>query len=450
MARHARPEAVERGAVQPLPRHAAEAPLSTPWWRVAEPVEGRNGTANGDTGGPSRHLSEMATSLSVPPSLVPAETDPVVAEPVVAEAVGAEPVVAEAVGAEPVVAEAADSEPETAESPASEDGDSTGPLYLRMLVPPNAPAAPAVDLDTTMVFARPVFAPGELEAEVIHPDVLDPLVPHHLDAAALSTVAPGDTVDADVIDTDAFEAAEAPSVGAMDTRDEVAAATTETDDPPIWRPARPRSLTEPTATPRVLPSPGPSPRVRPRRRRRRRAPLPSWAVWAVMLSVAILLAVGIRTFLLQSFWIPSSSMEPTLHGCSGCNNDHVLVAKLAYRLHPIHRGDVVVFSRPPALAATDEDKYLIKRVIGLPGDVVSGHDGRVWIGNQALTESYVNPACAGTATFPAETVPANMIFVMGDNRCGSLDSRSFGPISESSVVGRAFVIVWPLGRLHWL
>jgi signal peptidase I len=186
------------------------------------------------------------------------------------------------------------------------------------------------------------------------------------------------------------------------------------------------------------------------RHRRGRAPRHAGFAFrlAVLVGVAAVLALMLRTFVVEPFWIPSESMEPTLHGCSGCNNDRLLVDKLSYKLHAVHRGDVVVFSRPPGVNATE--KVLIKRVIGLPGESVSGRDGRVWIGARPLQESYVNPACHGTTDFDPVTVPRGDYFVMGDNRCDSTDSRVFGPIKKSTIIGRAFVIIWPLGRIHWL
>jgi signal peptidase I len=168
----------------------------------------------------------------------------------------------------------------------------------------------------------------------------------------------------------------------------------------------------------------------------------------VLLVVTALLAVGLRAFVVEPFWIPSESMEPTLHGCAGCDNDRLLVDRLSYHLHAVHRGDIVVFHRPPGVNASE--KVLIKRVIGLPGETVSGHDGKVWIGSRPLEESYVNRACHGTADFSPVAVPSGHYFVMGDNRCDSTDSRVFGPIPGSSIIGRAFLIIWPLGRIHWL
>lgn len=144
-------------------------------------------------------------------------------------------------------------------------------------------------------------------------------------------------------------------------------------------------------------------------------------------------------------------MEPTLHGCPGCEPDLVMVDKLSYRFGKVSRGDVVVFSKPPALDSND--KQLIKRVIGLPGDVVSGHDGKVWIGSEALNEPYVNKICSpqpGSLVFAPVTVPSGHYFVMGDNRCNSEDSRYFGAIAGNTIVGRAFATVWPWKRLRWL
>jgi signal peptidase I len=169
---------------------------------------------------------------------------------------------------------------------------------------------------------------------------------------------------------------------------------------------------------------------------------------AFLLVLTLVAVLGLRSYVIASYYIPSASMETTLHGCPNCEPDMVLVDKLSYRVSAISRTDVVVFNRPPL--APPEDKQLIKRVIGLPGDVVSGHDGHVYIGSRQLVEPYVNPACHGTADFPAVTVPAGRYFMMGDNRCDSFDSRMFGTIPRSSVVGRAFAVIWPVKHLRWL
>jgi len=166
------------------------------------------------------------------------------------------------------------------------------------------------------------------------------------------------------------------------------------------------------------------------------------------LLAVVVTVVVLRSFVVASYYIPSASMEPTLHGCLHCQPDLVVVDKLSYRFSSVSRSDVVVFNRPPL--APPEDAQLIKRVIGLPGETISGHDGKVFIGPKALPEPYVNPACDGTGAFPAITVPAGEYFVMGDNRCDSLDSRVFGVISGSSIVGRSVAVTWPVKHLRWL
>jgi signal peptidase I len=159
--------------------------------------------------------------------------------------------------------------------------------------------------------------------------------------------------------------------------------------------------------------------------------------WVGIVVGALLVAVVVKTFLIQAFFIPSLSMYSTLD-----KGDRVLVNKVSYRLHDINRGDVVVFKRPPGVPDTGI-KDLIKRVIGLPGDTVEGHDGAVYINGKRLKESYLDEGTV-TADFPPEKVPEGDIFVMGDNRGNSEDSRVFGPIEDDLVVGRAFVRVWPL------
>jgi len=155
-------------------------------------------------------------------------------------------------------------------------------------------------------------------------------------------------------------------------------------------------------------------------------------------------ALVIKTFLFQAFYIPSESMEPTLKP-----GDRVLVNKLSYDLHHIHRGDIVVFKRPPAEAGNPAIKDLIKRVIGLPGETIEQRGGRVYINGQPLNESYL-PAGTSTTNLRRQVVPAGQYFVMGDNRSNSSDSRFIGPIPGSLIVGRAFIRVWPLSSVDLL
>lgn len=169
----------------------------------------------------------------------------------------------------------------------------------------------------------------------------------------------------------------------------------------------------------------------------------------IMVGLALLL----RLFVVQPYYIPSASMEPTLHGCAGCNDDHVLVDKISYRAHDVRANDIVVFDRPKGVNVPET--VLIKRVIALAGDRISATKGQVFVNGLRLDEPYLDRdrscyAHSPIENFTARTVPAGDVFVMGDNRCDSTDSRSFGPIPTSSIVGRAFAIIWPLNRLRML
>lgn len=165
--------------------------------------------------------------------------------------------------------------------------------------------------------------------------------------------------------------------------------------------------------------------------------------WLVIAGGALLVALVIKTFLLQAFYIPSESMTPTLKV-----NDRVLVNKLSYDLHPIHRGDIVVFKNPPNQGSVTKD--LIKRVIGLPGETVEFRDDHVLINGKVLNEPYLKGDVLTEADGPVAkaTLGKNQYFVMGDNRPNSHDSRFFGPIPKSLVIGRAFVRVWPVTDLN--
>jgi signal peptidase I len=168
--------------------------------------------------------------------------------------------------------------------------------------------------------------------------------------------------------------------------------------------------------------------------------------WVAVIGGGIVIALVVEAFLVQAFWIPSPSMVPTLEV-----GDRVLVNKLSYRLHDVHRGDVVVFERP-AGASNGEDseiKDLIKRVVGVEGDTVETRDGRLYVNRELIDEPYLEPGTRTDMT-AAVTVPEGQVFVMGDNRTNSEDSRVFGPIDEDTIVGRAFVKVLPLTDLEWL
>ncbi|MCB0993740.1 MAG: signal peptidase I [Acidimicrobiales bacterium] len=176
--------------------------------------------------------------------------------------------------------------------------------------------------------------------------------------------------------------------------------------------------------------------------------------WGAVILGALVVALLIKTFLLQAYYIPSESMVPTLN-----IKDRVLVNKLSYDLHDVNRGDLVVFSRPEGEPGDIED--LIKRVIGLPGETINMVDGHVYIGGQLLVEPYLpegletgplvdTSKCVNDSGVEGCTIPEGYVFVMGDNRGDSRDSRFFGPIEESTIVGRAFLKVWPLSDIGFL
>ena len=185
----------------------------------------------------------------------------------------------------------------------------------------------------------------------------------------------------------------------------------------------------------------------------------SFLEWGGVILGALLVAFLIKTFLMQAYYIPSSSMTPTLQV-----GDRVLVNKLSYEVGDIGRGDLVVFGRPATENTGKTD--LIKRVIGLEGELIEIIEGRIYItqsessSRQLLVEPYLssttytrgfdNTDLCEKATENSCLIPENHVFVLGDNRDGSRDSRYFGPIDENTVVGRAFIRLWPIGSLKFL
>ncbi len=176
--------------------------------------------------------------------------------------------------------------------------------------------------------------------------------------------------------------------------------------------------------------------------------------WFLVVVLALGAALLVRVYVLQQFYISGPSMETTLFG-----NNRVLVNKLSYRLHDIRRGDVVVFDRVTTSDGSVSHDDLIKRVIALSGDTIEIKNCAVIINSKPTVEPYLDKDVLDitdpvnrcrVANMPVQTVAAKKIFVMGDNRSESFDSRSFGPISESLIVGRAFAIVWPFHKISTL
>jgi signal peptidase I len=190
--------------------------------------------------------------------------------------------------------------------------------------------------------------------------------------------------------------------------------------------------------------------------------------FVVVVAMALAISLVVKTFLVQAFFIPSGSMEDTL-----LEDDRVVVSKLTPGPFDLDRGDIVVFKDPgdwlpppvepdegPVRSALrtvftfvgllphDSGEHLIKRVIGLPGDTVAccDDDGRLTVNGVPLDETYLYPGNVPSGTTFSETVPAGRLWVMGDHREISEDSRVHGTVPEDSVIGRAFVLVWPLDR----
>jgi signal peptidase I len=207
---------------------------------------------------------------------------------------------------------------------------------------------------------------------------------------------------------------------------------------------------------------------------------PFWRELPFLVIIALVLALLIKTFLVQAFYIPSASMENTLQGGSpngvgssaGHPYDRVLVNKLVYDFRDPHRGEIIVFKRPPGWPnestfstpsnpisrlfhnvgsviglAPSTDSDFIKRVIAVGGDTVACRNDRLYVNGHRLVEPYLYPGsnqCSGD-NFDGRTVhvrPGN-VFVMGDHRDDSEDSRVNGPVPNSDVIGRAFVVIWP-------
>jgi signal peptidase I len=168
--------------------------------------------------------------------------------------------------------------------------------------------------------------------------------------------------------------------------------------------------------------------------------------WLVIIAIAVLVALGLRVFVFQTFYIPSGSMYPTLKV-----NDRILVNKLSYRFHGVGRGDIIVFRAPPRVEGACEtmDKVLVKRVIGLPGETISAHNDDIYIDGKEIAQPWLpkHDPNTNTPAFGPISIPANNYFVMGDNRTMSCDSRSWGTVTRSEIIGKAEMRIWPLGRL---
>ena len=195
--------------------------------------------------------------------------------------------------------------------------------------------------------------------------------------------------------------------------------------------------------------------------------LPVWQESILLVITAMVMAVVVKAFFLQAFYIPSESMEPTM-----LVDDKILVEKVSYWAGEPDRGDIVVFDDPGGWLNAAESRqasnpvqrglevvglfptggHLIKRVVGVGGDAIKCCDnaGHITVNGTALDEPYLQDPAANTNQTFDVVVPKDHLWVMGDNRGNSRDSRVFGAIEADTVVGRAFSRIWPPARVAFL
>ncbi len=168
--------------------------------------------------------------------------------------------------------------------------------------------------------------------------------------------------------------------------------------------------------------------------------------WLIVLVVAVGVSLLIRTYAFQTYFIPSGSMEPTLH-----IGDRIIVSKLSVEFGTIHIGDVVVFRAPPGVRVQCGDAVpdLVKRVIGLPGDHLTSRGNTIYVNGHRLTQWWTHNPILGKP-IGSVTVPANNYFMLGDNEANSCDSRYWGTVPRSDIVGKAILRIWPLSRVGFL
>ena len=173
--------------------------------------------------------------------------------------------------------------------------------------------------------------------------------------------------------------------------------------------------------------------------------------WLVTLVGAVLIVLALKAWIVNPYRIPSSSMEPTLHcarpadGCEAATSDRVLANRFIYHLRKPRRGEVVVFETPQrAIAQCGAGGTFVKRLLGLPGDIVSIRSGRVFVNGKHVREPYARLDPNENDSFQ---VPKGRYFMLGDNRPNSCDSRVWGPVARSALIGPVFAIYWPPRRI---
>ncbi len=185
-------------------------------------------------------------------------------------------------------------------------------------------------------------------------------------------------------------------------------------------------------------------------------PLRTIVDWVLTIALAVGFVLAFQAEVAKPYRIPSSSMEPTLHCarpgsyCEGRFDDRVIANRVAYRFGDPKRGQIVVFTAPTAAdrcGAGGGGSAFVKRIVGLPGELVSERNGSIYINGKRLVEPYVHPSGTGVESRSWPRVAADHYFLMGDNRTHSCDSRTWGTVPRSSLIGPVFLTYWPPSRL---
>ena len=176
--------------------------------------------------------------------------------------------------------------------------------------------------------------------------------------------------------------------------------------------------------------------------------------WTLSILVAVVIVLAVKVEVANPYRVPSASMEPTLHcarpaaGCQSGHSDRVVANRFIYRFRDPERGEIVVFDAPAKTRSVcNEAGTFVKRIIGLPAELVSERSGVVYIDGRKLDEPYVDPALRDERTGQWPRIPPGHYFMMGDNRSHSCDSRSWGTVPRENLIGKVFATYWPPTRL---
>lgn len=181
--------------------------------------------------------------------------------------------------------------------------------------------------------------------------------------------------------------------------------------------------------------------------------------WIFTIIGAIAIVLAIKAWVVNPYRIPTSSMEPTLHcarpgpQCEAKISDRVLADRITYHFRDPHRGEIIVFKTPKAArqecSGTSDSGVFVKRLVGLPGETISEKRGYIYVNGKKLIENYIQPGRRGMRNTDPRRVPKGMYFFLGDNRASSCDSRDWGPVPRSNLIGKVFMTYWPPFRVSF-